>query len=156
DVNGINYVTADHTGINISGASITKAFTLDGLTVDGAIGITYVTASSTYAFTGNVKVSTQPVAGKTPLLNNVGGGIVATIVDGTMKTFGFTVTGSFNFHGLTVSTIGNNSQPFSFQYDVNLRQYELGGGLQVSFDGNTFTADFGQENAPGIIIQNGE
>ena len=161
DVNGIYYVIADHTGITVTGGTISKAFDLDGVTVTGMIGIGYTPSPDAqspamYSFTGGVTVSTEAEDGKTPLLNNVGATIFATISDGVMTSFGFTVTTSFTFHGLTVSTIGNNSQPFSFQYDVTKRQYEIGGGAQVKFGDDTFTADFGEQDQPGIIIQNGQ
>ena len=98
----------------------------------------------------------MPEEGKTPILNNVGAGINATIQDGELTAFGFDAKGSFTFHGLTVSILGGSGQGFSFQYDFEQKQFELGGGLQLQFNGDTLIADFGSQTAPGIIIKDSQ
>src|SRR5262249_53134849 len=156
DVKDTNYVIADHNGITITGATITKSWELDHVKIAGQITVGYDKSQdngitiNTFYFSGDVTVSTEAEPGKTATLNNVGAGINATIKNGVLTNFGFDVTGSFSFHGLTVSVLGGSSQKFSFQYDTNLKQFELGGGLQLEFHGNTLTADFGQQTAPGI------
>ena len=158
-VDGNNYVIANSTGITVTGASVTKTWTFDGVTVAGEIEVTYDKPSSTYGFGGTVTVtSTAQPTGKVAL-QNVSAGIDLSIVAGELTQVEFNLGGSFQIAGLTVSTVANN--PFFFQYKLPTgtdptKYFQLGGGLQLQFNGNTVAADFGTEAAPGIIISGGQ
>jgi hypothetical protein len=152
------YVIADHTGITVTGATITKTFDFDSVTVAGLITIGYDKPHNTWNFEGDVKVTTkpQPTSGKVAL-NSVQVGLQASVVDGQLHQFGFDVSGSFTILGVTVSTVGSSGQPFTFKYNFANQQYELSGGLQVQLDpNNQVTANFvSPTGGPGIVIQNG-
>ncbi len=157
DVNQDNYVIADHNGVAMTGATISKVFLLDKVDIIGSIKVGYEQDSNTFTFSGDVKVTTPTQGSGADGLNNVGFGLNATIHDGMLKSFGFGFTGSFTFLGLTVSAVGGSGQGFSFQYDTAQQQFEIGGGLQVDFEGKQqITFDFGSQTAPGIIIKGGQ
>ena len=126
NVNTVNYVIADHTGITITGATITRSFDFDQVTVDGSITVGYDKPSNTYTLGGDVRVTTKAQgAGQKVALNSVQLGVNASLVDGQLNTFGFDASGSFQVFGLTVSTVGGSGQPFTFQYSKTNQQYEL-------------------------------
>ncbi|MBX9623119.1 MAG: FG-GAP-like repeat-containing protein, partial [Gemmataceae bacterium] len=159
DVNGTNYLISDSTGINVTGASITKTWTFDGVTVAGSITVGYDRPTSTFTMGGGVTVTNTPEPGGKAALNNLGANIVASITDGVLSQFEFNVTGSFTlFETLTVSTIPTS--PLFFEYKLPSatdpsKYFRIGGGLQLQFSGQTIAADFGTEAAPGIVITNG-
>src|SRR5262249_8390955 len=150
DVKDTNYVIADHTGITITGATITKSFKLDEVTIDGSLTVGYDKPSSTFTLGGDVTVTTQAQGtNSTVALNSVAFGLNAPIVDGDLTAFGFEASGSFTIFGLTVKVAGGSNQPFAFQYDTAQKQFELSGGLELDFNTNKIIADFGTLSAPG-------
>ena len=62
-VNGTNFVIADHTGVNLTGLSVTAqsrtGARFDGLTVAGQLMIGYTRGTNTYSFGGGVTVTSQ-------------------------------------------------------------------------------------------------
>jgi hypothetical protein len=157
NVTGTNYVIADHTGITVTGATITKSFDFSQVTVAGSITVGYNKPTNTYTFGGDVKVTTKPqdTSGNVAL-NNVQAGLRAAVVNGQLDQFGFDVSASCQIFGLTVSTVGSSGQPFTFEYNLATQEFELSGGLNLQFNGDTVTADFGTAAQPGIVIQNGQ
>jgi hypothetical protein len=157
NVNNTNYVIADHTGLTITGATITKSFDFDSVTVDGSVTVGYDKPSNTWTFGGGVAVTTKPQdAGGNVALKSVQAGLDASVVNGQLNSFGFDVKGTFQIFDLTVSTVGSSGQPFTFQYNKDNQQYELSGGLELDFNDNEIIADFGTINTPGILIQDGQ
>jgi hypothetical protein len=159
DVNNINYVIADHTGITVTGATIKKAFEFDKVTVDGSITVGYDKPSDTFNFGGDVKVTTKPQGPDQKVaLSNLQAGINAAVVEGKLDTFGFDVGASVSFPllGVSVSTVGSSGQPFTFHYNTANQEFELSGGLEVDFNDSKVITDFGTVTSPGILIQGGQ
>src|SRR5262249_49365890 len=59
DVKDTNYVIADHNGITITGATITKTWQLDKVKIAGGINVGYDMSSKTFTFGGHVEVTTE-------------------------------------------------------------------------------------------------
>jgi hypothetical protein len=161
-----NYVIADASGITLTGLDVTKDlpsnFTLAGLGVSGKVAIGYSHADNSFSFGGTVYLTT-PVQGidKKAALDNVSATLELSVSPGKPGkdiSLSFGLGGSFKIFDLDVSTV--NGQPLSFSYDTTTQdqhKYEIQGGLQLEFNGNTIAAtlDDGM-GGPGILIENGQ
>src|SRR5262249_1780293 len=123
DVKDTNYVIADHNGITITGATITKTWQLDKVTIAGGINVGYDMSSKTFTFGGQVEVTTEQQGNGKVALKQLAADINASIHEGNVETFSFSVSGSFQIlESLTVSVVGASNQPFTFSYNTDQQQ----------------------------------
>src|SRR5262249_50545790 len=137
DVKDTNYVIADHNGITITGATITKTWQLDKVTIAGGINVGYDMSSKTFTFGGHVEVTTEQQGNGKVALKQLAADINASIHEGKVETFSFSVSGSFKIlESLTVSVVGASNQPFTISYNTDKQQFEISGGLELDFHDN--------------------
>ena len=158
-VSGTNYVIADSTGLNLTGATITKNWTVDGVGVQGSITVGYDRPTETFTFDGTVGLTFQNEPSGKAAFNGASAGIDLTVSKGELTAFGLTLGGSFTLLGVTVSTPA--SDPLSFDYVLPTAgdpsgHFTAGGGLVFAVGSNSVTVLFnGSGGGPGIVVDNG-
>jgi len=129
-------VIIDKTGTSLTGVQGTldlgdKQF--GGITLGGNVSVTY-TKPATFTVQGSVSSPPIPKTTAARPLDKVGGFLNMRVGTGQILEFGLGVTGQFSFRDLTVKTVPDN--PPAFEYNVVTDQFEISGGLIVSFKNN--------------------
>lgn len=163
-VTGLNYVIYDKSGISLTG--IDGTFTLPNkefgsFILGGSITVGYMLSTNTYVFGGNVNFSSKPEGpDKKPAFDQVGASFNMRITDLKILELGLGLSGGFNVKGLSVETIAGNPPRFLYNFAPGKDEWEIWGGLSVSFRKNfTLSAFFGDKDhldVPGIIIKDGK
>ncbi len=140
--------------------STNSSFDIAGLTFDPKnLHITYTTTTDTnnvthqtFTVTGDVAIS----AGNTIKDIEVELGDDSTrtdglvITDGVLESLDASVTANISVAGLTIQ-----ATDLTVQYDRSQDDFSLFGSVSVTLAGDTFSADLGDAQDPGIVIVNG-
>jgi len=119
-------------------------FTAYGVGI-GNVEITmdYTVTSDTYVVSGDVTTSFNG--------NDIETSMTLIVANKQVVSLSFGVTGTFELYSLSFEPDG-----LTFQYDLTNAYFELYGGATISFDGNSIDIVLGDEDNPGIIIENGD
>lgn len=119
-------------------------FTAYGVGISNVeITVDYTFATDTYVISGDVTTSFNG--------NDVETTMSLTVTNKQVVSLSFGVTGAFELYALSFEPDG-----LTFQYDIVNAYFELYGGATVSFDGNDVDVVLGDEDNPGIVIENGD
>ena len=119
-------------------------FTAYGIGV-GEVDITmdYTVSTDTYVVSGDVTTSFEG--------NDIETTMSLTVTNEQVVSLSFGVTSTFELYSLSFEPDG-----LTFQYDLTDENFQMYGGATISFDGNSIDVVFGDEDNPGIIIQDGD
>lgn len=119
-------------------------FTAYGVGINNVdITMDYTVATDTYVVSGDVTTSFNG--------NDVETSMSLTVTNKQVVSLSFGVTGAFELYSLSFEPDG-----LTFQYDIPNAYFELYGGATISFDGNDVDVVLGDEDNPGIVIENGD
>jgi SdrD B-like domain/FG-GAP-like repeat/RTX calcium-binding nonapeptide repeat (4 copies) len=163
-VDATNPVVVDPTGsitlpaVNFSLTAPSNS-TIGGLSLGNAgLGATYTQNTGTWTISGNATLGTQ--AQDTPSETAFTGVSVnnttITLVNGAFSEVVFDFSVNFTLFGADIQTLANAAPVLSYDFAQN--QFEMSGGFDVAFDGNTVmvTLGYGPGNdAPGLVIEDG-
>lgn len=107
-----------------------------------AITMEYTVATDTYVVTGDVTTTFEG--------NDIETTMSLTVTNKQVVSLSFGITGAFELYSLSFEP-----DDLTFQYDLSDSQFEIYGGATISFDGDSIEIVLGDEDAPGLIIQNG-
>lgn len=106
------------------------------------ITMDYTNATDTYVVSGDVTASFDG--------NDIETTMSLTVTNQQVVSLSFGITGTFELYSLSFEP-----DSLTFQYDITNSYFELFGGTTISFDNNEIDIVLGDEDNPGIIIQNG-
>jgi hypothetical protein len=126
DVTNTNYVIADHSGITITGATITNSFQFDSATIGGSITVGYDKSHDSFTFGGDVSVTINPqqravlIGAAAPAQTGSGGGAWQATVNvpvGGLYPLPYTVYAVVN-DGFNAPVRTASSEPFTPAFAV--------------------------------------
>lgn len=106
------------------------------------ITMTYTAATDTYVVSGDVTTTFEG--------NDIETTMSLTVTNKQVVSLSFGITASFELYSLSFEP-----DSLTFVYDLTDSQFEMYGGATISFDDDAIEIVLGDEDNPGIIIQNG-